>query len=101
VIMTKDLKCFTTFVADVESAKVPFRIMGYQKDRTPMENFYGNNKPPRSFTARLVLCSSIATVMFNTTMPIEEASIFDDFLQKHNVQIMEKLELKDGVILCE
>ena len=32
MIVTKDLECFKDFIADVEEAKVSFRILGYLAD---------------------------------------------------------------------
>ena len=103
MIVTKDLECFKNFIADVEEAKVPFRILGYLADKAPATVFFeGGDHPPRSFTGRLLLCSSIMTVMFKASLPIEEKPAFNDFLNVHNVRLMKRLSLDDnGVVRCE
>jgi hypothetical protein len=103
MIVTKDLECFKDFIADVEEVKVPFRILGYLADEAPAVTFFeGGDHPPRSFTGRLLLCSSMMTVMFKASLPIEEKPAFNDFLNARNVRLMKRLVLDDnGVVRCE
>jgi len=46
MILTKDLECFKSFIADVEEAKVPFRILGYLADEAPAVAFFLGGGPP-------------------------------------------------------
>lgn len=103
MIVTKDLACFKDFIADVEEAKVPFRILGYLADETPAAAFFeGGDHPPRSFMGRLLLCSSMMTAMFKASLPIEEKPAFNDFLKTYNVRLMKRLTLDDnGMVRCE
>ena len=103
MIVTRDLACFKAFIADVENAKVPFRILGYLADEAPAVAFFEEgDHPPRSFTGRLLLCSSMMSVMFKASLPIEEKLAFNNFLNVHNVRLMKRLSLDDnGVVRCE
>ena len=98
MIMTRNLACFKAFIADVENAKVPFRILGYLADEALAAAFFEEgDHPPRSFTGHLLLCS-----MFEASLPIEEKPAFNDFLNVHNVRLMKRLALDDnGVVRCE
>ena len=100
MIMTRNLACFKAFIADVENAKVPFRILGYLADEALAAAFFEEgDHPPRSFTGHLLLCSSM---MFEASLPIEEKPAFNDFLNVHNVRLMKRLALDDnGVVRCE
>ncbi|MGP1366463.1 MAG: hypothetical protein ACTTKW_03955 [Schwartzia sp. (in: firmicutes)] len=103
MIVTKNLDCFKTFISDAEEAKVPFHLLGYLNDEAPTMTFDGaDSQPPRKFLGRLLLCSSIATVMLMAESPIEEKPVFDEFLKTHKVRRMERLTLDNkGVVVCE
>lgn len=103
MVMTRNLASFKAFISDVENAKVPFRILGYLADEAPAVAFFEEgDHPPRSFTGHLLLCSSMMSVMFEASLPIEEKPAFNDFLNVHNVRLMKRLALDDnGVVRCE
>ena len=103
MILTKDLECFKSFIADVEEAKVPFRILGYLADEAPAVAFFEEgDHPPRSFTGRLLLCSSMVTVMYRGSLPIEEKPHFSEILKAYDVRLMDRLTLDEsGLVKCE
>ena len=97
MILTKDLECFKSFIADVEEAKVPFRILGYQQDEVPAVSIMdGIPRPPRKFIGRLLLCSSMTTVMYRGSLPIEEKPHFSEILKAYDVRLMNRLTLDES-----
>ena len=103
MILTKDLECFKSFIADVEEAKVPFRILGYQQDEVQAVSIMdGIPRPPRKFTGRLLLCSNMVTVMYRGSLPIEEKPHFSEIIKAYDVRLMNRLTLDEsGLVKCE
>lgn len=101
LIKVTNFDCFDKFIKKAISLDIPFHVIAYHKDVTPIENFYGKNHPPKNFTIRLVLCCSIFTVLLDTFLPVEEIDAFAKRLATYNAEEFDNISIKDGVILCE
>lgn len=102
MIQVKRFDLFKTFVDDVKTAEIPFRIIGMQYDDLPIQTYFDQKAHPSvSFSVKLLLCSSMATVLLETFFPIEEKEHFNEFVEAFGVRLVDTLELNNGVIFCQ
>lgn len=102
MIHLENFDIFKRFIDDVKTAAIPFRIVGMQSDDMPLQTYLDQKaRPPKSFSVKLLLCSSMATVLFETSFPLEEKPRFNEFAEAFDIQMVNSLELKNGVVFCQ
>jgi len=102
MILLDDFNQFKMFVDDVKTSATPFRIIGSECDDIPLQTCIDQKaRTPVSFSAELLLCSSMATVFLKTSFQSTEKEHFHEFTKAYNVRMVSSLTLENGVVRCQ